>query len=241
MFPRSLTEKEKEYLFYILPHDKPGYSEYRALINKMVIIGCGMFGDTNKILGMPGDDVDFDIPSSPVFALGTIYEPGKIIDVLIHELSEKQIEFDISEKRDSSNSESESWSYSHWKSGDKSPNDNSEVREVKFEDKHLLAISPANKKIWLNDAESGVNIIIPVTNFYSYLMTIKNIRESQIVLKPDLFFANQNKFTDVELISAFILYNKYFNRVKLKEDLTTVIQNQKTKKKFIELFNRGKN
>ncbi len=241
MFPRALTEKEKEYLFYLLPEDKAGYNEYRVLINKMVVIGTGRFGGTNKILGMPGDNVALAVPSSAVFALGTIYKPGKIIDVLIHKISENQIEFDISEKIDAAISETGNWSYSQWKPGEKAPGNNTDVREVKIGNNYLLAISPANKKIWLYHTESGVNNLIPVSNFYSYLMMVKNIRSSKVVLKPDLFFSDQKNYADVELISAFILYNKYFNRVKIKEDLTTLIQTQKTKKNLFEFFKRGKN
>lgn len=241
MFPKSLTEKEKEYLFYLLPEDKPGYNEYRVLINKMVVLGIGRFGETNKIMGMPGDNIDLNVPSSAVFALGTITEPGKIIDVLIHKISENQIEFDISEKIDAAISDTGYWSYSNWKPGEKAPGNSTVVREVKIGNNYLLAISTANKKIWLYDSESGVNNLLPVSNFYSYLMQVKNIRSSKVVLKPDLFFLDQKNYTDVELISAFILYNKYFNRVKIKEDLTTLIQTQKTKKNLFESIKRGKN
>lgn len=240
MFPRELTDIEKKFLFYLLPEEKPGYNNYRTKINEMSVIGNGRFGETNKILGRPGTALDLSIPLTPVFAIGAIYEPGKKIDVLIHEEMERQIEFDISEKKDISILQNSMWSYSQWQPGSKAPGDNADVREVTIlNDLYTLAIATSHKKLWLHCSETGVNHIIPVTNYYNYLMMIKNIRESKIVLTPHLFFTEQKNYYDQELKSAFILYNKYFKRVKIKEDLTQTVDYRKQQKSIFGFLKRG--
>ncbi|OIP60886.1 MAG: hypothetical protein AUK34_05905 [Ignavibacteria bacterium CG2_30_36_16] len=242
MFPRELYNSEKEILFYLLPEKKPGYNCYRKKISAMFVIGNGRFGDTNKIIGSAESTIDLSAASTPVFALGTIYEPGKKIDVLIHEEMDGQIEFDISEKKDASIIRNSVWSYSQWQPGSKAPGDNADVREIIIlNDLYTLAIATSHKKLWLHSSETGVNHIIPVTNFYNYLMLVKNIRETKIVLKPDLFFINQKNYQDNELKSAFILYNKYFKRVKIKEDLTQTVENRKPQKSIFGFLKRGLN
>jgi hypothetical protein len=242
MFPRELYNSEKEILFYLLPEKKPGYNCYRKKISALFVIGNGMFGDTNKILGNAESTIDLSAASTPVFALGTIYEPGKKIDVLIHEEMDGQIECDISENKDESISGNSWFSYSQWVPGSKAPGDGSDVREVVLlNELFTLVVAPLHKKLWLHSSETGVNHIIPVTNFYNYLMLVKNIRETKIVLKPELFFINQKNYQDNELKSAFILYNKYFKRVKIKEDLTQTVENRKPQKSIFGFLKKGLN
>ena len=50
-FPRKLTERERDFLFSILPENKKGYKLYRDKIDSLFVIGFGRFGDTNLVLG----------------------------------------------------------------------------------------------------------------------------------------------------------------------------------------------
>ena len=54
-------------------------------------------------------------------------------------------------------------------------------------------------------------------------------------------FGNQKNYKDNELKSAFILYNKYFKRVKIKEDLTQTIENRNQQKSIFGFLKRGLN
>lgn len=218
IFPRELTKLEKVLLFSVLPEKKSGYNKYRKIIESLVVAGPGMFGDNNLVMCPPGIKPDDTIPSAPVFALGTVIYNNNKADIVIHEEMDNQLEFDISFDNENTSDlkEIKKWSYSDWKPGQKAPDDGSKVREIIIDQKHVLAIAEEHKKIWLYDSDSGINYIIPVTNMYSYVMLVKNVRQPEIALKPALFFINLDSFGDEELKTAFLAYNKYFKRIKLK-------------------------
>ena len=245
IFPRELTDSEKQILFAILPADKKGYASYRKKIDDLQVISYGRFGGTNLILGNENDIPDFSFSSSPIFAIGTLTTNHGKIDVLIHEEEDGMIEFDISglneigpvqkliiEKCDT---------YSEWKPGDKSPYDNLPVREILIiKNKFLLAISSSQKKLWLHDINAGLNHLIPLTNFFNELMRVKNIRDPEIALKPNLFFRMIDKFTDNDLRMALFKYDKYLNKFNLPRE-TTGMKTLKHKRKLFKFFSRGSN
>lgn len=246
-FPRELTKVEKDLLFTILPETKPGYKNYRRKINELFVIGTGRFGDNNLILGEKSLIPDTDSPSTPVFASGTISTTEDEIDVLIHEETEDQIEIDISPKNHNKIPPEiniiNSWNYSEWMPGNRAPKDNSDVREIKIDEKYILAIAQLHKKIWLYEYDSGINYLIPVTNFYNYLMIVKKIRDEKIVLNYSLLFKNPETNSDEEIISAFILYNKYFRRIKNDFSLIKEIsrkEKEKTINKILKFLKKDK-
>ena len=172
IFPRKLTEREKEWLNFILPADKKGYFEFRKKIENLFVIGYGRFGGTNLILGKQNDKPDLSAPSSPVFASGNIIYKEAEIYVLIHEEFEGQIEIDISNKRESEIPEEltevSRWTYSNWKPGNKAPGDISDVREIHLiKNEIVIAIAPVHKRIWVYENKSGINYFSPVTNFFN--------------------------------------------------------------------------
>ena len=242
-FPRELTSTEKDLLFSILPLNKTGYKIYRDKIDRLKVIGKGRFGGGNLVLGPEGSRPDESLASSPVFASGTVEFEECIADVNIHEENEDQIEIDISISTDeipSALHEKKRWSYSDWMPGQKAPNDGSYVREINIGDtRYLMVIAPAHKKIWLHETSSGVNHLVPVSNLYNYLMMMKNIREADIVSKPVLFFQNHNNYNDAEIMSAFLVYNKYFKKFKIDYS-GFEFQSAKPKKKSIfKIFKKG--
>ena len=246
-FPRELTRQEKYLLFSVLPEEKPGYNAYREKINELFVTGYGRFNNNNFILGKKNSVPDLNISSTPVFAAGTVKIPGDEIDILINEELDNEIEFDLSLKNsvelpDSIN-ETESWSYSEWNPGDKSPSDNKEVREVIIaRGKYLLVFAPSHKKIWLHENESGVNHIIPVTNYYNELMRFRRSKDPAEAMNPKLLFQKLNDFPADDLINAFVLYNKYMRRYPI--DFSIYLnprQELKRRKRFKDLFRKDKN
>lgn len=223
-FPRNLSIQEITLLNSILPENKPGYKEYRDKISRLVVSGLGRFGTTNLVLGKGENDPDLNSPSAPIFASGTVICNETEIDITIHNEVNGEIEVDISPKPAGADADNEniipenlgeitSWSYSDWIPGERAPHDNSDVREVILIPKnYLLAIAPVHKKIWLHEYSTGVNYLIPVTNFHNQLMMVKNIRDISIISNQGLFFKNLYSYPDKEIISAFILYNNYFKR-----------------------------
>ncbi len=245
VFPRELTQKENDFLFSILPEEKIGYKIYREKIKSYSVIGFGRFGNTNLVLGRVGNKPDLDIPSSQIYACGVVECKEGNVDILIHEEIENEIEFDISfqfdDKIPNHLTEIKRWSYSDWNPGEQAPKDDSVVREIVIIDNEfVLAIAPRHKKIWLHDSKNGVNFLLPVTNFYNYLMITKNIRDSKIILNNKLLFEDLNNFTDAELISAFISYNKYFRKFNIDYNLVKVHHQLKNKNKRFTFFKRNK-
>ena len=247
-FPRELTTQEKYLLFSVLPEAKPGYKFYREKINELLVTGYGRFKNNNYILGKKGSVPDLSFSSTPVFAAGTIKIPGDEIDILINEEIDDEIEFDITLKNTSQIpdkiEEQERWSYSEWNPGDKAPHDNSEVRETVISPgEYILVFAPAHKKLWLHEGRSGVNRLIPLTNYYNELMRFRRIKDPKQALNPRLMFEKLEEFSDYELVNAFVLYNKYMRRFSndFSKFLKPQQQQKQTKKRFTDLFRKDKN
>lgn len=245
-FPRELSGQEKHLLFSVLPEEKPGYLQYRRKINELKVTGYGRFMNNNYILGKTGTQPDLSFSSTPVFAAGTVKIPGNEIDVLINEETDDEIEFDLAVKHGNTIpgeiNETGRWSYSEWNPGDKSPNDNKAVREVLISaGQYFLVFAPSHKKIWLHEKESGVNYLIPLTNYYNELMRFKRIRDPKQALEPGQLFSKINEFSDDDLLNAFVLYNKYMRR--FSEDFSKFLKPHQEvirKVKLKDQFRKGK-
>lgn len=256
-FPRKLTEREIDWIFWMLPENKPGYRAYREMIKKMMIIGYGRFEPDNLILGQPNDKPDEETFFTPVISLGQIETKNAKIQISIHKEHKNQIQIDIvnlfGDMIPENIDEIKRWSYAHWIPGEVSPATGQSVREVKIysKTKHnlILVISPSDKKIWLHEVESGINYIIPVTNFFNELLRQrKGIFDKTDGLNPALIFENIDKFSDADINNAFINYSKLFAKVdvedyeeiKEKKGLLSLLRGKFKKKSFSWLWKRNK-
>lgn len=237
VFPRELTSLEKDYLFYLLPEDKPGYKIYRDKINNMLAAGLGSSGQGSLVLSSSPAAIEGAVSFSPVFAAGTIEFDGYEIDIIIHEEIDGEIEIELSGPAEVSAAarEIKRWTYSLWTPGCKAPGDNTWVREeILSPGRFVFVIAPAHKKLWVYEYQTGVNHIIPVSNYYNHLMLVKGIRQPDVVLKPALLFDDLPKYNSEEIVSAFILYNKYMKHINLVDnDMAT---GQAKGKKFLKFF-----
>lgn len=240
-FPRSLTEKEKEWLNFILPAERKGYAEYRNKIEQLCVIGYGRFGGTNLILGKENDKPDLNAPSAPVFASGNIIYNEAEIYVLIHEEFENQIEIDISYNHESGVPEKlievSRWTYSNWTPGNKAPRDNSEIREIHLiKNEIVIAIAQVHKRIWVYENKSGINYFIPVTNFFNEIIRVREIREAKNLPKPDSIFTDTNSFSDKEIAQGFLLYNKHWKKLEIDNENFKKAESIKKKKSFFDFL-----
>ena len=89
-------------------------------------------------------------------------------------------------------------------------------REIMIEENLVIAIGRRERRLWLYDGESGMNILIPMTNFYNELMLHKNIRDPNIALVSHNFFTHLDKYSDDDLRGAFIAYNNLKRKVERK-------------------------
>jgi hypothetical protein len=219
-FPRQLSQREKSWLFAALPEAKLGYRQYREIIENLLVIGYGRFGEGNLILGEEGGTIDLESSSAPILAVANItFDLGKVY-VTVHEELDGLIEVDIKgiaeDRIPDDLSQAKVWTYSNWVPGEKAPFDNSNVREVHLiRDEIVLVIAPVHKKVWVYNSRSGINHFVPVTNYYNEMMILMNNKNADTALNPGRLFSNLNEFTDEQLVQGFLVYNKYWQRVEL--------------------------
>lgn len=221
-YPRKLTQRETDWLFYLLPVDRSAYAEYRTKIESMLVIGEGRFGESNMILGYEGDEPDLSYSSLPVFACGQIEYKECRLQISIHELFDNKIEVSISNLSGDiipgSLTEAGKWSYSYWKPGTDSPFEGDKLREIeiaKTKGELTLALSPKNFSAWLYEAKTGLNRIIPVTNFINELLRGNTSIDKTKGINIAYVFENLDKFSDAEFVKALVQYNKQWRKVEL--------------------------
>ncbi|MBI1803055.1 MAG: hypothetical protein HY033_09145 [Ignavibacteriae bacterium] len=221
VYPRLLSPREREWIEWILPADRPGYKRYRELLDSMEVIGEGRRGQGEIILGEKGARVDLESPLPAVFAYGAIETNFGILSITVREILDAQISIEIVSHRadfiPEEFEESRRWTYSTWSIGEPCPQCMKPVREVFMHtstgDRLMLAICPIDKRMWVYDAASMVNRLIPATNYYNELMLHRNIRDPKIALDSKRLFADLAKYTDEELTYAFLTYNKIRTKV----------------------------
>ena len=237
-YPRPLDDLEKDYIRKLLPIDRPGYKKYNDKLDDLYILGTGRFQQDDYVLGKMGDEPDFTAPAESMLAVGTIFTQNHKIEISLHEEFEEKIELDFAVTGEGElNPVIKSyWTYSEWSPGQLSPEDNKLVREVRLIDNEaVVAIAPQSKRIWVYESESGVNHLIPVTNFYNEIMRIKNIRDPKVALNVQRLFTHLNEITDNEIIQGFLMYNKYLNKIKIDYSLYSQ-KEKKVEKPFFKLF-----
>ncbi len=242
-YPRKLNERETEWLFYLLPEERPSYAGYRTKINSMLVIGEGRFGEGNLVLGYEGDEPDLSYSSLPVFACGQIIYKECCLQVSIHELFDNKIEVSISnisgDKIPETLTEVSKWSYSYWKPSLPSPFEGDRLREIdikKTKGELVLALSPKNNSAWLYEAKTGLNHIIPVTNFINELLRGNTSIDKTKGINIAYVFENLKKFSDAEFVKALVRYNKQWRKVELLDSDAAI--GAEKKGLFKKIFNR---
>ena len=248
-YPRPIQAREREWMDWILPADRPGYLSYRQLIGGMVVIGDGRRGEGEIILGAEDSIPDITGPLAPVFAYGAIEGRAGTVSITIREISDGQISVEIvsnrSEEIPRDLGELRRWTYSKWSPGGRCPQCGEAVREVSMHpveaaaDRLVLALCTADRRVWVFDSSTGVNRLIPVTNYYNELMLHKNIRDPKIALESRRLFSDVSAYTDADLTYAFFTYNK----IKTKVHVQGAIEpDQKESRglaaRFLKLFSR---
>ncbi len=220
-YPRPLTTRERSWLEWILPADRPGYDQYRALLKELAVIGQGRRGEGEVILGPPGALPDLNPPLGPVLSYGAIETNFGTISVTFREPVDGQISLEIvshrSDRVPEEFEEARRWTYAAWNPGDPCPQCLRPVREVAMRatvsGRFVLAVCSFDRRLWVYDEATRVNRLIPVTNFYNEIMLHKNIRDPKIALDSKRFFADLAAYTDADLAHAFRTYNALKTKV----------------------------
>jgi len=218
-YPRPLRSKERDLLEAVLPPDRPGYRRYRDMVKALMVIGEGRRGAGNFILGGADDVPDISSPLAPVVAYGVVETTRDTFTVTMREALGEQIDVEIvsahGEELPEHFEEKRRWTYSSWRPGEPSPATGGAVREVTLDVSSTLAISAREKRLWLYDGASGMNHPIPITNYYNELMLGKGIRDPKVALRSAGLFENLRDYTDDDLRTAFVAYNRLRKRIEL--------------------------
>jgi len=218
-YPRRLRQKEQELVEWVLPGDRPGYKHYRDLIAGMIVLAEGRRGTGNLVLGFHGDIADVTAPLAPVIAYGMLETTRDKFSITVRECVGEQIDIEIVSNRGDeiadSYEEKQRWTYSTWLPGMPSPATHQPVREVVIDNNRILAVARQERRLWVYDGNTGVNHLIPITNFYNDLMLVKRIRDPGVALKSDMFFEHLDTYSDAELRSSFIAYNAMRRKVNI--------------------------
>ncbi|MDH3252153.1 MAG: hypothetical protein OEM41_05130 [Ignavibacteria bacterium] len=210
-YPRELRTKEADLINAVLPADRPGYRTYRDLVASMVVLGAGRRGAGNLVLGFAGDTADTTAPLAPVIAYGMLETTLDAFSITVREYVGDQIDIEIvsskSEEIPDHFEEKRRWTYSTWLPGYPSPASNVHPREVRIDDDHVLAIAARERRVWIYEGTSGMNILIPVTNYYNEIMLRKGIRDPAVALNSALLFSDGSSYSDEDLRAAFVAYN----------------------------------
>lgn len=226
-YPRPLTPRERGWLEWVLPAERPGYRVYRSYLDTMVVLGEGRRGKGDFILGYADDMPDTTITLPPVFAYGVIETNFGPLTITVREQYADQIDVEIvshhSEEVPEDFEERRRWTYSVWSPHDVCPQCGKSLREVLMHAENgrnfVLSICSTDKRLWVYDGETQVNHLIPVTNFYNELMLHKKIHNPAIALDSKRLFTDLVQYTDVDLTYAFLTYNKLKTKVEVRGGL----------------------
>lgn len=221
MYPRTLRPKEQDLLEAVLPLDRPGYRQYRELLSRMVVLGEGRRGAGNLVLGISGDRPDVTSPLPPVVAYGMVETTRNTFSVTLREVVSDQIDVEIVSSRGEEVpdhfEEKRRWTYSTWIPGSQSPATGEQAREVRISETLVLGILSSEQRLLLHHSRTGMVHLIPITGFYNELMVHKNIRDPKTALNAKLLFQNLPSYSDEDLRSSFISYNRLKRRVSIAE------------------------
>lgn len=222
-FPRDLKPSEKGLLLWLLPEERPGYRGYREILKQWKVVAQGRRGSGNYILAPKDEIPDNESPLPSVIAYGVVETSKGEVSVSVRERLGNQVEFEVAMlgKGDSIDlaEERRRWTYSQWLPGSPCPRCASQPREVLMQGKAgrtlVLAICIGDRRLWIYESETGMNQLMPVTNFYNELMLHKNVRDPKIALDSQRLFQDLHTFRDSDLFSAFRSYNQIRTKVAL--------------------------
>jgi hypothetical protein len=226
-FPRELSGLERALLLWMLPAERPGYNEYRTLVQEWKVMAQGRRGEGNYILGPVGECADNESPLPQILAYGIVETTSALLSVTLRERLENQLEFEIQsiqgEFDPAQFQETRRWTYSSWLPGVACPSCRRTVREIPMSSGrgqlYVLVACIHDERIWVHDQQSGVNHLIPVSNFYNELMLHKNIRDPNVALNAKNLFRDLGKYSDADLKHAFRTYNRVRSKIALFSDI----------------------
>jgi hypothetical protein len=226
-YPRDLSPLEKDLMLWLLPADRPGYRDYRSFVESWRVAAKGRRGEGNFILAPGSAKIDNESPLPQVLAYGIVETTNGKIAVTVRELLDDQLEFEImclgGESLPDILGEKRRWTFSTWLPKQPCPICSGTLREVNMQTvsgrRLVLAFCKEDGKIWVYDEISGVNHLIPLTNFYNELMLHANVRDPKVALNSKRIFTDLQNYSDAMLSRAFASYNKLKTKIVFEDQL----------------------
>ena len=224
-FPRPLTPTERLLVDWVLPEGAAGYAPYREFVASASVLGPGRRGEGEIILGTPGDAPDLSAPLPPVVSYGVADADGDEVSVTVREILDGQMSVEVVGRRSDRVAPDarveRRWTYARWSPGSPCPQCGRQAREVGIGAPAgrgvVLAICPADRRIWVRDGVTGLCRPVPVTNFYNELMIHKQVRDPAIALSSGKLFDGLGGHSDADLAAAFVRYNRLRTKVDLAD------------------------
>ncbi len=215
---RELTPFESDLIRWVLPEDRPGYRKVLDMVRGWNVVEQGRRGEGHLILAPADTVVDQDSPLSQVLAFGEVfYEHGECL-VTVREPLGRQVDVEIAGA--SRGAERRRWTLSTWSPGEPCPQCGGALREVRADtaggNAIHLCICPADKRLWVHEARSGVSHPVPMTLYYSELMRQTGTRDPAIALDASRLFGHLGSYSDADMLRAFASYNEL--RAKVASD-----------------------
>ncbi|MFZ6034495.1 MULTISPECIES: hypothetical protein [Melioribacter] len=240
---RKIDALEKQWIYAILPENKPGYKSIRDKIKNAFVLRRQPLSDdpvqdSYKLILAPESctvNNTADTYATTPISTGKIKYENMEVYLAVSSFEDDVFEIEISkdQSNDSPGKLLNVETFAKWEPGMKAPFDNSEVREIEaVKNKYTLAIAPALKRIWLYEYATGINYLIPLSNFFNELTRSKNIQSPEIVGNPNYLFTNLNKFEDADFIRGLYFYNKYIRRL----DIDLELKEKPKRKSLFSLF-----
>jgi len=227
VFPRAISALEHKLLLWILPADRPGYAEYRNVINTWKVAGTRPWAEGSYLLAPSGSTPDPDASPSQLVAVGAVEGPRGVLSVNVRELQLHQLEFEISGPADQEPERNferlRRWTLSSWSPTMPCPSCEGRLREVVMATlagrNFVLALCIHDQRLWVFDDLKGMNLPVPVTGFYNEVMLQAKIQDPGIALQSRRLFSDLDAYTDAILTRAFEAYNRTRHRIQLGESL----------------------
>jgi hypothetical protein len=182
----------------------------------MHVLAEGKRGPGHLVLGKPGSKPDLRSPLPHVVAYGSVHAGSGESSVVVRELVGEQLDVEIIPSCEAEALPDieirDGWTYSSWRPGLPSPCAGDPVRQIQIDTNVWLVVAGVDRRLWVYDIRTGMNIPVPITAFHAELMSVRKIRDPHIVLQPASFFSEQTRYSDEDLRLAFLNYNRVYRK-----------------------------
>jgi hypothetical protein len=220
----DLLPEERRIIEWLLPSDKPFYLGVGETLDRLPVLRAE---DGSLLFG------NYDESDAETVAIGEIESAGSVQPVSLRmNVDSRGALLQLPEVTGFRLG----WTLSSWKPGLRGSK-GAEIREIALYDEtrspiYTLALSPAERVLWLHHVGSGYNQLLPVTGLLVELARLIKPAASER-LTSEQFFMLAGSATDAQLVKALIEYNK---RAK-KFDASRVITEDETNRRRGGLFN----